>query len=473
MFQLHHLLSAMAVVPFLISETGGVTFGAPSCFPAVSWDPDLPVLCCLPRPRFGPALTAHSSESDPVRRRPSPSPSQSDPVQELRPSLEKCDVQAPSPTDEEIIVTHVQELRPSLEKCDVQAPSPTDEEIIVTHVQELSQTLANEKFLEASKEENFHLLSVLRAFWVNHTSSEDLFRALLKCLPHLDFNRSRKPAISLLKQVIRKSDELVPEVVVDYVRTTGIVGDIAARARTDPLHNYILLRGFFEMRSPALVKAVLEASPSSGTSSARSGVIFTLFETAKSDDWEIFSEALLCAQALLLGDPDTQKYGEKERLYQHKDVVASFVEENLEHFSAAFHAVIVYLLLHKGDTYAHLRMYLKLLGSLLLDRAFMQFMFGYVASHENLMLHMNLLKDDSKRIQLDDFHVFKIFVANPKKPFKVQQILFKNRKRLVDLLEREEFAGGECRDPKHPANLNSDTKMVRDILKYMKEPLVN
>jgi hypothetical protein len=36
---------------------------------------------------------------------------------------------------------------------------------------------------------------------------------------------------------------------------------------------------------------------------------------------------------------------------------------------------------------------------------------------------------------VEAFHVFKIFVANPQKPPRVQQILYKNKDRLIKLLE--------------------------------------
>merc|ERR1740117_1062848 len=62
-------------------------------------------------------------------------------------------------------------------------------------------------------------------------------------------------------------------------------------------------------------------------------------------------------------------------------------------------------------------------------------MLSYVGDEQFLQIHMNLLRDNSKTIQLEAFHVFKIFVANPQKPPRVQQILFKNKEKLILLLE--------------------------------------
>lgn len=48
---------------------------------------------------------------------------------------------------------------------------------------------------------------------------------------------------------------------------------------------------------------------------------------------------------------------------------------------------------------------------------------------------MILLRDPSKNIQFEAFHVFKIFVANPTKTKPVYEILLKNQKKLMDFLD--------------------------------------
>ncbi|CAK9031079.1 Calcium-binding protein 39 (MO25alpha) (Protein Mo25) [Durusdinium trenchii] len=65
----------------------------------------------------------------------------------------------------------------------------------------------------------------------------------------------------------------------------------------------------------------------------------------------------------------------------------------------------------------------------------MRIMLTYIGDDSYLQLHMNLLRDESKTIQVEAFHVFKIFVANPSRPPRVQAILFKNKERLVNLLK--------------------------------------
>lgn len=58
----------------------------------------------------------------------------------------------------------------------------------------------------------------------------------------------------------------------------------------------------------------------------------------------------------------------------------------------------------------------------------------YISNTENLKLMMNLLRDKSRNIQFEAFHVFKVFIANPYKAKPVLDILSKNRDKLVSFL---------------------------------------
>ena len=55
-----------------------------------------------------------------------------------------------------------------------------------------------------------------------------------------------------------------------------------------------------------------------------------------------------------------------------------------------------------------LPMLAQLLGELLLDRANVKVMMRYVTDVKNLQLMMILLKDSSRSIQFEAFHVFKV-----------------------------------------------------------------
>ena len=55
--------------------------------------------------------------------------------------------------------------------------------------------------------------------------------------------------------------------------------------------------------------------------------------------------------------------------------------------------------------------YLQLLGELLLDRHNFTVMTRYISNEKNLKLMMNMLREKSKNIQFEAFHVFKVCIA--------------------------------------------------------------
>ncbi|XP_043214233.1 protein Mo25-like [Amphibalanus amphitrite] len=121
----------------------------------------------------------------------------------------------------------------------------------------------------------------------------------------------------------------------------------------------------------------------------------------------------------------------KELLTKHKLMCAEFLEQNYErvfdqHYKQLLHS----------ENYVTRRQSLKLLGELLLDRHNFTVMTKYISSPDNLKLMMNMLRERSRNIQFEAFHVFKVFVANPNKPKPILDILLRNQERLVDFLTR-------------------------------------
>ena len=62
-------------------------------------------------------------------------------------------------------------------------------------------------------------------------------------------------------------------------------------------------------------------------------------------------------------------------------------------------------------------------------------MMRYINDPNNLKILMNLLRQPSKTIQFEAFHVFKVFVANPNKTKPITEILLLNKDKLVDFLK--------------------------------------
>ena len=61
-------------------------------------------------------------------------------------------------------------------------------------------------------------------------------------------------------------------------------------------------------------------------------------------------------------------------------------------------------------------------------------MMRYIGDTSNLKRIMNLLRDPSKAIQFEAFHVFKVFVMNPEKNAAIVDLLTKNKEKLTDYL---------------------------------------
>lgn len=119
----------------------------------------------------------------------------------------------------------------------------------------------------------------------------------------------------------------------------------------------------------------------------------------------------------------------KDLLTRHKSVVAKYLTQHYEDFLASYKSLLL------SNNYVTRRQSVKLLGELLLDRANVKAMMQYVSDVENLKLMMNLLRDSSKSIQFEAFHVFKVFVANPNKTRPVTEVLLSNRDKLLKYLE--------------------------------------
>lgn len=118
----------------------------------------------------------------------------------------------------------------------------------------------------------------------------------------------------------------------------------------------------------------------------------------------------------------------KELMTRHKSTVAEFLTKNYDWFFAEFNTKLL-----ESTNYITRRQAIKLLGDMLLDRSNSGVMTRYVSSRDNLRILMNLLRESSKSIQIEAFHVFKLFAANQHKPPDIVSILLANRSKLLRL----------------------------------------
>lgn len=83
-------------------------------------------------------------------------------------------------------------------------------------------------------------------------------------------------------------------------------------------------------------------------------------------------------------------------------MVAQYLEANYDRFFAMSNALIM------SNNYVTKRQSLKMLGEILLDRSNYNIMTRYISNEGNLKTMMNFLRDKSRNIQYEAFHVFKV-----------------------------------------------------------------
>ncbi|KAL3683077.1 hypothetical protein R1sor_001099 [Riccia sorocarpa] len=119
----------------------------------------------------------------------------------------------------------------------------------------------------------------------------------------------------------------------------------------------------------------------------------------------------------------------KELLTRHEAVVCEYLTTHYKPFFRLYDRLLA------SSNYVTRRQSLKLLGEFLLERANAAIMMQYISEVHNLRIIMTLIKDPSKSIQSNAFHVFKVFVANPNKTPAIVNILYKNRDKLLRFIE--------------------------------------
>ncbi|TVU48235.1 hypothetical protein EJB05_07864 [Eragrostis curvula] len=143
----------------------------------------------------------------------------------------------------------------------------------------------------------------------------------------------------------------------------------------------------------------------------------------------------------------------KELLTRHKSTASEFLSKNYDWFFAEFNSKLL-----SSSNYIIRRQATQLLGDILLEKSNAEVMMRYVSTKEHLMILMNLLREQSKAVQLEAFHVFKLFVANKNKPPAIVSILRTNRSKLL------RFLGDFTLDKEDQKFETDKAKVVSDIL---------
>ncbi|KAL3508419.1 hypothetical protein ACH5RR_027820 [Cinchona calisaya] len=228
---------------------------------------------------------------------------------------------------------------------------------------------------------------------------ENTLRLLIVCLPKLNLE-ARKDATQVVANLQRQpvNSRLIAS---DYLESNLDLIDILVSGYEDPtmaLHYGGMLREC--IRHQIVARYVL-----------KSAHMKKFFDYIQLPSFDVAADA-------------TATF--KELMTRHKSTIAEFLAENYKWFFAEFNSKLL-----ESANYITRRQAVKLLGDILLDRSNSAVMVCYVSSKDNLRILMNLLRESSKSIQLDAFHVFKLFVANQNKPSDIINILVANRSKLL------------------------------------------
>ncbi|KNA11805.1 hypothetical protein SOVF_131770 [Spinacia oleracea] len=250
---------------------------------------------------------------------------------------------------------------------------------------------------------------------------ENTLRLVINCIPKLNLE-ARKDATQIVANLQRQQVQC-RLVASDYLERNIDLMDILMTGyeNTDmSLHYGSMLREC--IRHQVVAKYVLESEH-----------LKKFFEFIQLPNFDIAADAAATF---------------KELLTRHKSTVAEFLSKNYDWFFAEYNSKLL-----ESSNYITRRQAVKLLGDMLLDRSNAATMTKYVSSRDNLRILMNLLRESSKTIQIEAFHVFKLFAANQNKPADITNILVANKSKLLRLL-------GELKTDKEDEQFDADKAQV-------------
>ncbi|KAJ9566352.1 hypothetical protein OSB04_002318 [Centaurea solstitialis] len=230
---------------------------------------------------------------------------------------------------------------------------------------------------------------------------ENTLRLLIVCLPKLNLE-ARKDATQIVANLQRQQVQS-RLIACDYLEANIDLMDILATGYENPdmaLHYGAMLREC--IRHQSVARYVLESEH-----------MKKFFDIIQLPNFDIAADAAATF---------------KELLTRHKSTVAEFLSKNYDWFFAEYNSKLL-----ESPNYITRRQAIKLLGDILLDRSNSAVMTRYASSRDNLRILMNLLRESSKSIQIEAFHVFKLFAANQNKPADIISILVANRSKLLRL----------------------------------------
>ena len=279
------------------------------------------------------------------------------------------------------------------------AAAADDERLIKKSLEKISLNLSNMKFMLYGDAENEPKEADISRL-IEELFASNLLLDLLLRMRELEFE-ARKDVARVYDFVLRQKKQQSLE----YVKSHEEILRVLVEGYTDSeiaLNCGSILREV--VRHEELCELLLN-----------SPLLDNFFDYVQLSTFDIASDAFATFKLLLT---------------KHKQLAARFLDSHFDAFTARYNTLL------QSSNYVTKRQSLKLLGELLLNRSNFSVMMRYINSADNLKILMNLLRGTTKAIQFEAFHVFKIFVANPKKSAPVVEILVRNKKKLIDFLTK-------------------------------------
>jgi len=268
--------------------------------------------------------------------------------------------------------------------------------VVATHLQELGLILIGDAEIDPDESRGARVAAAAAA-------QPGFAAGLVSCLDLLPLEQ-RKSAAHVFANLVNRTDTTDFATV---IAQSPIIISSLTNAYKDETADLALIRGMMlreAARHAIVAKSLLEAP---------NFWLFFFIDLVRLKSFEVTSDAFELLKVLLMG---------------HGVLAARFIQKNYTAFVCHFN------LLLQSSNYVTCRESIRLLGELLLQRENFSIMMNYISDRENLKILMNLLRCKRKRIQIEAFHVFKVFVANPRKPVDITHILHKNRDKLVTYL---------------------------------------
>lgn len=232
--------------------------------------------------------------------------------------------------------------------------------------------------------------------------SSDVLLSLVTNLSRLEFE-SRKDVVIVFSTLLRRQIGTISPTV-EHLETRPKLFDALLMSYGNPdiaLTCGTIVRDCIKHES--LCKIVLQSQ-----------VLWALFDTVANAQFEVATDAFSTIS---------------DALCTHQKATSDFFGLHQTRFVEKMKVLMT------SDNYVTQRQSLKLISTLIRRRSNYNFMTVYISDAANLRPVMVLLRNKSNIMRFEAFQIFKIFVANPKKTKPVNDILYKNRVKLVEFLK--------------------------------------